>query len=73
VINRNEAVRRSITATLREIQDAYERLKLPPDRYEIWEVTRALAYIEAQINEAQLKRRADNARDVAVDEATHGS
>jgi hypothetical protein len=65
VIDRNEAVRRSITATLVEIQDAHGRLKLPPDKWEIWEVTRALAYIEAQI-----KRGADNARDVAVED--HG-
>ena len=72
MINRNEAVRRSITATLREIQDAYERLKLPPDRYEIWEVTRALAYIEAQINEAQLKRRASDARDTGLVDKADG-
>jgi len=63
MIDRNEAVRRSITATLREIQATHKRLRLPPDKYEIWEVTRALAYIEAQF-----KRRADNARDVAVED-----
>ena len=49
MIDRNEAVRRSITATLREIQATHKRLRLPPDKYEIWEVTRALAYIEARL------------------------
>jgi hypothetical protein len=63
VIDRNEALRRSIAATVEEIVAAHKALGLPPDKWEVWEVEAAIARIEAQI-----KRRADDARDVAVED-----
>ncbi len=67
-MDHNEALRRSIAATLREIQIAHLALGLPIEPMDFIEAMQAIERIEARLR----PKGTSDARNPAIDEATHG-